>query len=212
MIHFNSDQLKDLERIKRLNLINSISGIKSANLIGTKSKNGISNLAIFSSVVHLGTNPPLLGFILRPKGEIPRNTYSNIMETGFYTINNIIEKDFIKAHYTSAKFKAEESEFEKCGLEEEFLCGFKAPFVKNSTLKIGMQFKDEIPIPINGTSLVIGEVIDLIIEADNLSELGHLNLENLNSLGISGLNTYYNLNKKETLPYARVEEIANFNW
>lgn len=210
MIHFNTEQIKDLDKIKRLNLINSLSGIKSANLIGTQSNNGINNLAIFSSVIHLGSNPPLLGFILRPKGDVPRNTYSNIIENGFYTINNIQEEDYKKAHYTSAKFKANESEFEKCSLEEEFKFGFKAPFVKNSSIKIGMQFREEIPIPINGTSLIIGEIKEIIIQENGLSESGHLDLEKLNTVGISGLNSYYNLLIKETLPYARIEELPEF--
>ena len=55
-----------MDKISRLNLINSITGVKPSNLIGTKSKDGFSNLAIFSSVVHLGSKPPLIGFITRP--------------------------------------------------------------------------------------------------------------------------------------------------
>ena len=43
-------EIEKSERKWRLNLINSVSGIKPANLIGTKSEDGIDNLAIFSSV------------------------------------------------------------------------------------------------------------------------------------------------------------------
>ena len=53
------------------------------------------------------------------------------------------------AHYTSAKFDKEESEFEECHLTEEYLDGFTAPFVKESRLKIGMKFEESIPIEIN---------------------------------------------------------------
>ncbi|MFY8008583.1 MAG: flavin oxidoreductase, partial [Flavobacterium sp.] len=69
-----------LSKIHRLNLINSCTGYKSANLIGTKSPNGIPNVAVFSSVTHLGSSPALLGFILRPN-VVPRNTYNNIKAT-----------------------------------------------------------------------------------------------------------------------------------
>lgn len=210
MLHFSSQELKELERIKRLNLINSLSGIKPANLIGSISNDGVSNLAIFSSVFHLGSNPPLLGFILRPKGEIPRNTHSNILENGSYTINNVLDENYVNAHYTSAKFEADQSEFEECGFKEEFLNGFKAPFVKNSTLKMSLQFVEEIEIPINGTSMIIGEIKDVYVEEKGLSDSGHLNLEALEAIGISGLNTYYNLKSKETLPYARVDELPEF--
>jgi len=40
---------------------------------------------------------------------------------------------------------------------------FDAPFVKESQLKIGMQFSQAIDIPLNGTILVIGEIDHLII-------------------------------------------------
>ena len=80
MIHFNQEKLDTLHNIFKINLINSCSGYKPANLIATVSNKGIENVAIFSSIVHIGSNPPLLGFIVRPSGEVPRNTYKNILE------------------------------------------------------------------------------------------------------------------------------------
>ena len=77
-----------MEKLYRINLINSCSGYKSANLIATQSSDGFTNVAVFSSVTHLGSNPPLLGFVTRP-AFVPRNTYENIKETGIYTINHI---------------------------------------------------------------------------------------------------------------------------
>ena len=59
--------IKNLDRVYRLNLINSITGVKPGNLIGTESKEGIKNLAIFSSVVHLGSNPAQIGIVIRPQ-------------------------------------------------------------------------------------------------------------------------------------------------
>ena len=93
--------LRDIQKaskVFRLNLINSITGIKPGNLIGTTNKQGNTNLAIISSVVHLGSAPPLIGFILRPHHEVRRDTYENILETGQYTINHIPEKHVQQAH------------------------------------------------------------------------------------------------------------------
>ncbi|PTL98815.1 MAG: flavin oxidoreductase, partial [Candidatus Arcticimaribacter sp.] len=66
MKHFSKEAIGAMPSIYRLNMINSCTGYKSANLIGTQSKEGNTNLAVFNSVVHLGSNPPLIGFILRP--------------------------------------------------------------------------------------------------------------------------------------------------
>ncbi len=71
--------ISNMSKIFRLNLINSITGIKPANLVGTKSLDGKSNLAIISSVVHLSSNPPMVGFFMRPSKEVRRDTYDNIL-------------------------------------------------------------------------------------------------------------------------------------
>jgi len=176
-MHLTKEDLQRLEKIKRLNIINSISGIKPANLIGTISDEGISNVAIFSSVIHLGSNPALIGFISRPSDEVRRHTYENIMQNGFYTINHIHESFIEKAHYTSAKFDAAISEFEKCELTEEYIADFKAPFVKESQLKLGMKFIQAIPIELNGTVLMIGEILHVIIPDESISEEGYIDLE-----------------------------------
>ena len=78
-MHYTRENINTLDKITRINLINSCSGYKSANLIGSISKEGVPNVAVFSSVTHLGSNPPTLGFILRPT-TVPRDTYKNIKE------------------------------------------------------------------------------------------------------------------------------------
>ena len=209
MMKLNNKDIDKLERKFRLNLINSISGIKPANLIGTRSKNGIDNLAIFSSVVHLGSNPAQLGFIVRPFAEHPRDTYSNILETQYYTINGVPLELTKKAHYTSAKLDQGVSEFEVMNIEKEFMDDFHAPFVKSSPIKIGMKHLDSIPLP-NGCMMVIGSVELLMVPEVSINDLGQLDLSHINSAGISGLNSYYSLNKLTTYPYVRVSEIPEF--
>jgi len=206
-MHLTKDDLYQLERRKKLNLINSITGIKPANLIGTVSEDDIPNVAIFSSIVHLGSNPALLGFIVRPAGEVPRNTYENILANGLYTINHVRESFVKNAHYTSAKFDREVSEFNVCGLTDEYLPGFKAPFVKESTIKIGMKYCESIPIERNGTILVIGEVEHIILPDEAVNEKGYIDLEQAETAGISGLNSYYSVEKIASFPYVRVEEV-----
>lgn len=67
MISIQSDQINQLEKQYRISLINSLVGYKSLNLLGTISKEGITNLCIISSTFHLGANPPLLGLVIRPE-------------------------------------------------------------------------------------------------------------------------------------------------
>ena len=209
-MHLTKDDIEKTERIQRLNIINAVSGIKPANLIGTVSPNGVTNLAIFSSVIHLGSDPALIGFILRPQDQLNSDTFSNILENGTYTINHVHESFIEQAHYTSAKFKKDESEFDKCHFKEEFLFDFPAPFVKESVLKMGMKFVQQIPIEINKTSLIIGQIEHLIIPSEAMDENGYVDLSVIQDVGISGLNNYYAIKKIASFPYARATEVRFF--
>ena len=162
MTHFNTDDFSQMHHLYRINLINSCSGYKSANLIGTKSVNGITNLAIFSSVTHIGSNPALLGFFLRPTTVI-RNTYNNIKETGVFTINHVNESILEDAHHTSAKYDSDISEFEMTNLTEQYKDSFSAPFVKDAPIQLAMTYVEEYDIKSNNTILLIGQIKDLYL-------------------------------------------------
>ena len=210
-MHLTKEQIQQTSRIKRLNIINSITGVKPANLIGSISDNGYSNLAIFSSVVHLGSNPALLGFILRPQHEVRRDTYDNIMQTKYYTINHISSDYIENAHYTSAKFDKYDSEFERCKFTEEYLFDFDAPFVKESRVKIGLKLEEMLPIELNKCVMVIGSIQHLWVDDVAVEEDGQINLDLLDDVGIGGLNSYYKLKKIDTYPYARRKDVPNFD-
>lgn len=209
-MYFNQEDIIQMDRVRRLKLINSVSGIKSANLIGTKSKSGQTNLAIFSSVLHLGSDPALMGFVVRPAGEVPRHTYRNIVAAKEYTINHVHHSFIKNAHYTSAKFDKDISEFDVCGLTPEYIEGFRIPFVLESKLKLGMQWVETIPIPSNNTLMIVGEIKHMIIPAEAITTEDDIDLSIIDGVGISGLNTYYTLNKKERFPYVRLNEVPSF--
>ncbi len=211
MKHFTKSNIKDLEKVKRLNIINSITGIKPGNLIGTISKEKITNLAIFSSVIHLGSNPALLGFILRPQERVRRDTYNNILENGSYSINHLPENLTINGHYTSAKFNEDQSEFDYCKFTEWYADDFEAPFVKESNLNIGLKFQESVPVKANNTIMIIGSVEHIFVKEDAISKEGYIDLEKLKSTGIGGLNSYYSLKKINSYPYARLSELPKFS-
>ena len=210
-MYLSLNDIQQMDKISRLNLINSITGVKPSNLIGTKSKDGFSNLAIFSSVVHLGSKPPLIGFITRPAIKLGRHTLKNIIETKCFTINHVSTEIVGKAHYTSAKFPKEVSEFEMCGLNEIFHYNFHAPFVKESSVKIGLNLKEIIPIKINKSTLVVGQIEHLILDPSIINDNYILDLEKSKGVGIGGLSEYYKLKKITDYPYARVNELPKFN-
>ena len=203
MIHYSRTDIDQLDKIFRLNLINSCTGFKSANLLGTKSLNGVSNVAVFSSITHLGSNPPLIGFILRPT-TVPRDTYRNIKDTGVFTVNHIYSDIIEDAHHTSAKYPDEVSEFTKTGLEEEFLGDFPAPFVKGAKIRLGCRFLNEYVIKENDTLLLVSAIEHVFVADQNIQqEDGWLKLENANTVAINGLDGYATTRLLDRYAYAR---------
>jgi flavin reductase (DIM6/NTAB) family NADH-FMN oxidoreductase RutF len=195
-------QIMDMEQRKRAQLINSIIGFRSVALIGTIHTEGQTNLAIFNSIVHIGSNPPLLGFIMRPDS-VERHTLSNIMETGCYTINHINSSMYEKAHQTSARYPKNVSEFDAAQLTPQFKDGFMAPFVKESHIQIGMEFKERIEISINQTSMIIGEIKFVHYPANCLLEDGFIDIEKAGTITSAGLDSYHTTQLLQRLQYAK---------
>lgn len=128
---FTAADLDQMPRFTRANLINCLTGIKPAILIGTTSVDGVSNLGLFSSVFHLGADPALIGFVQRPLTTYS-HTYKNILASGVYTMNHVTSDRIAEAHHTSAKFGDNESEFAACGFGEKFI----APLMLRSSVEV----------------------------------------------------------------------------
>lgn len=199
---FYSKDFDEMEKFYRAKFINSLSGIKSANLVGTVDENGQENLSIVSSVVHIGANPALMAIVFRP-ATVPRHTFENIRDTKVFTINHVKSDFFKKAHQTSARYEKSMSEFEAVGLNTDYVEGVEAPFVKESLLKIGLKLREIIHLDINKTELVIGEVIFVDVDDNYIEQDGYIDIEALGSVGVTGLDSYHELKEATRLSYAK---------
>lgn len=198
---FNRNDIDNMEQRFRNHFINSLSGYKSANLIGTQDAEGNTNLSMVSSVFHLGANPPLMGMIIRPHS-VPRHTLENIKQTNQYTINQVASSFVTQAHQTSARYDKHVSEFDVTGLTPEYINGFLPPFVKQSQLKIGLTLVERQTM-LNETELVIGEIEHVMLETDALDSDGFVNLTKLETVAVNGLDGYCQVQLKQRLPYAK---------
>jgi flavin reductase (DIM6/NTAB) family NADH-FMN oxidoreductase RutF len=209
--HIDSAAIQKWERFYRSNFINSLTGFKSVSLIGTVDTHGLPNLAIFSSIIHMGSNPALVGYINRPLAAA-HHTMENIKTTGVYTINHIHASFIQKAHQTSAKYQTGVNEFEAVELAAEYKEGIIAPFVAASNIKYALQLEEIVPIKHNNTFLVIGTVTDILIDPSLIQQDGFLSLENAGSLASLGADAYYQPAPLIRLSYAKpgkkVEEIS----
>ncbi len=204
MKNISKDDISKMEKVKRLNLINSCTGYKSANLIATKSINGIENLAVFSSITHLGSNPAMLGFIVRPT-TVPRDTYKNIKESGFFTVNHITSEIIADAHHTSANYGSEISEFDKTNLEPEYKTDIDFPFVKNAPVQLLCKYLNEYYISENDTIHVIATIENVFYNENIEHKDGWLQLDKANVVAINGLDGYCLPKLIDRFEYARID-------
>jgi flavin reductase (DIM6/NTAB) family NADH-FMN oxidoreductase RutF len=191
-----------MESRYRAALANSLTGFKSANLVGSADAGGVANLAIMSSVVHLGSHPPLLAIVIRPDS-LDRHTLGNITETGFYTICHVAASFVESAHQTAARYERDVSEFDATGLTPVWEDDFPAPFVGESGVRLGLQLREHQHLRINDTNLVIGEVVLAFLPSEAVNAAGNLDLSRTDSVAVSGLDTYYSPLRLKRMAYAK---------
>jgi len=201
----NDLDLELMPQRRRGRLVNSLSGFKSANLIGTASDSSRLNLCIVSSVVHLGSDPALLGVVFRPPVDRERgsHTYWNIRETGCFTINHVVAEQTLQAHQASARYPHETSEFDELGFTPVFRCGFEAPAVEESPVRIGLERVDEWEIPQNRCRFVVGQIRWVEFPEKAWCTDGYLDLESLDVAALSSLDGYHRTRKMHRLAYAK---------
>ncbi|MFT4635061.1 MAG: flavin reductase (DIM6/NTAB) family NADH-FMN oxidoreductase RutF [Arenicella sp.] len=198
---FNADHLRNMEQRQRVHFINSLSGYKSANIIGTQNDAGLTNACIVSSVIHLGADPALIAFINRPH-TAERNTLDNIYQTEVYTINHVNSAIFEDSHHTSARYPAEVSEFDQTSLCE-YYSDFKAPYVQQSRVKMGVEFRQKIDIKLNGTVMIIGEIVEVLVEPNLIADDGKIDIVAAQTVAVSGLDEYHTAVSLGRLAYAK---------
>ena len=204
--NYTLDDVLALDSKFRTTFINSLGGYKTPVLIGTINKEGQSNLAIFNSLIHLGAMPPLIGFIVRPDS-VERHTLQNILETQVFTINHVKEEFYKAAHQTSARYPKEANEFEQVGLTAEYQTHCIAPYVKESVIKICVDFMERIDLTINGTVVLVGKIRTIQVPSDCLMQDGFVDLEKAASIAVSGLDSYHTTQPIARLAYAKPDQM-----
>lgn len=203
---YTGSDIAALEQRYRATFINSIGGFKSLTLIGTRNGDGQTNLALFNSFFHVGANPPLFGFIVRPDS-VDRHTLSNILDTKVFTVNHVREEFYKAAHQTSARYPRDVSEFEAAGLTEEYVPGYYAPFVAESAIKIGAAFRQKIDIALNNTIMIVAEIKYISIPEDIVMPDGFADIEKAGTITSAGLDSYHRTERIARLSYAKPDRM-----
>jgi flavin reductase (DIM6/NTAB) family NADH-FMN oxidoreductase RutF len=186
---WSRSDLLGLDRRYRRDLINRVSGSRTVWLLTSRSLDGTANIGLFSQVVHIGANPPLMGVLFRPKTDW-HHSLDNIEETKLYGLHAVHTDRWQNAHATSFAFKASQSEFDECGWSEEKMPESDLPIIKDSLARIVLEPKEIVHIRSNQCRMVVGHILSIQIREDQLDS------DQLprpaDWLNVSGLDLYIN--------------------
>jgi len=203
MRYYSIEEMISWERFYRANFINSLSGFKPISLVSTINSDGVANLALFSNIIHLGSDPALIGIVNRPREASP-HTLGNIESNGLFTINHVHSSFVEAAHQTSAKYGREVNEYVEVGLTPEYKENFSVPYVKESSVQYGLELSEIIPIKANDTFLIIGKLKQVFLDESIVSHDGFINIQRTGSMASLGMDAYYETIPVKRFKYAKV--------
>jgi len=199
-LKITKQDIEKMEKLQKVQLATTLPGAKPVCLVGTQSVDLQSNLAPFSSITHLGSNPMLIGMITRP-ATVDRHTLQNILATEHWTLNHVHSEILEQAHQCSARYQV--SEFEATGLTPTFEEGVNAPFVAESRVRYGLELTETLDIKSNNTKLIVGEVIFISMDDQLRQADGGISLMTADTLASTALDTYFKIVDYKKLPYAK---------
>ncbi len=113
-----------------------------------------------------------------------------------------------KAHQTAARYPESVSEFEAVGLTPLFSRTMMAPYVAESMIQVGLEWRETLDIKSNNTKMVVGEVVEVILAANYIANDGFIDLQKAGSLTVAGLDAYHTTSKLFRLSYAKPDTPA----
>lgn len=140
---------------------------------GTRSVDGVDNLAPFSYFMGVSSKPPALAIsVARGRGGALKDTARNILETGAFTVS-IPSRDLAeRMNATSATLGPEVSEFERCGLTPVDGLRVAAPWPREA--RVAMECRLWHALDLDSTHLLVGEVLLFHVHDSLLGEDGQL--------------------------------------
>jgi flavin reductase (DIM6/NTAB) family NADH-FMN oxidoreductase RutF len=195
----SSEEIANLDRSYRRDFINRITGAKAAWILGSFHPDFGENLALFSSVVHVGANPPLIGIVFRPS--LNRlHSLRNISETKLFSLNSLPFSLHKEMHSASANWDEDVNDFQICGLQKVAGLDHPIPLIKEATVRMLLEPKEKIRIQSNSTHFLVSEIKKIEI---GYSRLDSEELPLPDGLTyVSGLDLYCNVESVESMPYA----------
>lgn len=165
---------------------------------GTRSKDGINNLAPFSFYNAFSSTPPIVGFSTIPRLDGRRkDTLQNVLDSRCFTLSCVSYDLVTQMSKSAALLEPEEDEFAYAGLEAAEAKNIAAPYVKDAHLMFECELNQVVSFGDQEGSgnLILGEIRFITID-DALYRDGYVDFESLDPVGRLAGNWYSTIRDK----------------
>ena len=159
---------------------------------GTRSKDGINNLAPFSFYNAFSSTPPIVGFSTIPRLDgRKKDTLQNVLDSRCFTLSAVSHKLADKMSKSAALLEPEEDEFDYAGLEPAEARHINAPYVKDALLVFECDLHQVISFgDVEGSgNLILGHIRYINID-DSIYQDGYVDFGKLDPIGRLAGNWY----------------------
>ena len=165
---------------------------------GTRSKDGINNLAPFSFYNAFSSTPPIVGFSTIPRLDgRKKDTLQNVLDSRCFTLSAVSHKLADKMSKSAALLEPEEDEFDYAGLEPAEARHINAPYVKDALLVFECDLHQVISFgDVEGSgNLILGHIRYINID-DSIYQDGYVDFGKLDPIGRLAGNWYATIRDK----------------
>ena len=175
--------------------------------ISTYSAAGIPNLAPFSYFAALAVRPMLVGVSIGHRRDGPKDTLTNIRETGAFCVNVVTASLLEAMNETSGDYAADVDEFDVAGLSSARAETIDAPFVAECPAVMECRRFKEVDLGDTPNTLIIGRVIAVRLDPDlgRIPESRSIDPESLLPVGRLWGAAYAMPGEVRVIPRPRVE-------
>lgn len=166
--------------------------------VGSRSRQGINNLAPFSFYNCFSAKPPIIGFstIPRPDGR-KKDTLQNVLDSRCFTLNAASHALAQQMSKSAATLEPDDDEFVYAGLTAAQAPHINAPYVQEALLTFECELHEVISFgnePGSG-NLVLGQIKHILID-DSIYQNGRVDIDKLDLVGRLAGNWYSTVRDK----------------
>lgn len=168
----------DMECFFWCNFFNIFFGLCGLYLFGIKGYCGIENLGLFSFVIYIGVIFLYFGFIMW-FFMVFCYFYYYMKVQGVFILNMVYEDILLVVYQSLVNYLIEEFEFVVVGFMFFYLEQFNVFYVKESFIKIGLEYVEDYYLKLNDMFFVVGKIVEVIVLDDVVVESGYIEYNQL---------------------------------